>query len=61
VNAIIERIIKHILNHYRAEIIEIAKEHIRDALNDFEARAEKTDNPIDDFVIDLAQNILNLE
>lgn len=60
-NAVIQKIISHALSHYRAEIMEGIKDHISKALTDFEERAKQTPNPIDDFVIDLAQHILNLE
>lgn len=60
-NRIVTQIIQHILNHYRAEVMQAIKEKIGEAVDDFKKRAEVTPNPIDDFILDLVEELLNLE
>lgn len=60
-NRIVTQIIQHILSHYRVEVIEAIKEKLSEAVDDFQKRAEETPNPIDDFVLDLIEELLNVE
>jgi len=59
-NRFVEQIIQHLLNHYKAEIIESVREKLSEVVDEFQERAEKTPNPIDDFVLELIDKLIDL-